>query len=143
MTRYERSVRSSLSCLGCPTACARGLRTCSGSPTGDVLPKTPGGTTATLAVTDRTKDPDGAWIDGHTSYYELTVWGTPADNFADTARKGARLVAAGELIVEEYTDQAGQTRTTTRITATHLGLSTRFAPRADARPSRKAVTAAT
>ncbi len=97
---------------------------------------------ATLAVTDRIKDPDGAWIDGHTSYYELTVWGSPADNFADTARKGARLVAAGELIVEEYTDSAGQTRTTTRITATHLGLSTRFAPRAEARPTPEALTAA-
>ena len=97
---------------------------------------------ATLAVTDRVKDPDGAWTDGPTSYYELTVWGTPADNFAETAVKGSRLVVAGELTVEEYTDRTRQTRTTTRITASHLGLSTRFAARADTRPTREVITAA-
>ena len=97
---------------------------------------------ATLAVTDRVKDPDDAWTDGPTAYYELTVWGAPADNFAETAVKGSRIVVAGELTVEEYTDRTGQTRTTTRITASHLGLSTRFAPRPAAQPSRDVITAA-
>ena len=98
--------------------------------------------TATLAVTDRVKDPDGAWTDGATAYYELTIWGSPADNFAEAAVKGSRIVVAGELTVEEYTDRTGRTRTATRITASHLGLSTRFAARADTRPTREVIAGA-
>ena len=119
-----------------PRATWSPTRTCGSPPTAPRSPRPP------WPSPTGSKDPDGAWIDGHTSYYEQTVWGTPADNFADTARKGARLVAAGELIVEEYTDSGGQTRTTTRITATHLGLSTRFAPRTQTQPTREALTAA-
>ena len=90
----------------------------------------------TIAVTDRAKDPDGAWADGATAYYEITVWGAPAESFADTAVKGARLIVAGELTVQEYTDRDGATRTRRRITAHHAGLSTRFHPDRSTKPAR-------
>jgi single-stranded DNA-binding protein len=67
--------------------------------------------------------------------------GSPADNLAETAVKGSGLVVADELTVEDYTDRTGRTRTTTRITASHLGLSTRFASRPAAQPTREVITA--
>ncbi len=83
-------------------------------------------TNATIAVNDRTRTQDGEWVDGAASFYEITVWGTPAESFATSATKGTRLVVAGELAVEEYTDREGQTRTRRRITAEHVGISVRF-----------------
>ena len=97
----------------------------------------------TIAVTDRTKDHDGAWIDGATSFYEVTVWGSPAETFAETASKGTRLVVAGELTVQEYTDRDGNTRTRRRITADHTGLSVRFHSARSLRPTRDAAASPT
>ena len=85
---------------------------------------------ATLAVTDRIKADTGEWADGATSFYDLTVWGAPAEPFAQTATKGARLLVAGQLDTEEYRDRDGNTRTRRRITAEHTGLSLRFHPAA-------------
>jgi single-strand DNA-binding protein len=94
----------------------------------------------TIAVTDRTKDQDGAWVDGATSFFDVTVWGSLAEAFADTAVKGAHLVVAGELTVQEYTDRDGHTRSRRRITADHAGLSVRFHPARSLRPARDAVS---
>jgi len=56
-----------------------------------------------------------------------TMAGKPAEHFAAAARRGARLVAAGELTDEQYTDASGASRSRHRITAEHHGVSTRFA----------------
>jgi len=54
------------------------------------------------------------------------VWGSPAESFAASVTKGARLIVAGELTVREYTDREGQQRLSREISAEHAGLSTRF-----------------
>jgi single-strand DNA-binding protein len=82
--------------------------------------------TVTLIVNDRTKNSDGEWVDGATSSYRVTVWGSPAESFAASVTKGARLIVAGELTVREYTDREGQQRLSREISAEHAGLSTRF-----------------
>jgi single-strand DNA-binding protein len=82
----------------------------------------------TLIVNDRTKNPDGDWVDGASSSYRVSVWGGPAEHFAASVTKGARLIVAGELTVREYTDRDGQHRVSREISAEHVGLSTRFHP---------------
>jgi single-strand DNA-binding protein len=82
----------------------------------------------TLIVNDRTKNADGDWVDGATSSYRVSVWGSPAEHFAASVTKGARLIVAGELTVREYTDREGQHRVSREISAEHVGLSTRFHP---------------
>jgi single-strand DNA-binding protein len=79
-----------------------------------------------LAVNDRTRDAEGTWVDGASSFYEITVWGQPAHSFAAAVTKGARLIVAGELTVESYTASDATIRTRRRITADYAGLSTRF-----------------
>jgi single-strand DNA-binding protein len=82
----------------------------------------------TLIVNDRTKNVDGDWVDGASSSYRVSVWGSPAEHFAASVTKGARLIVAGELTVREYTDREGQQRVAREISAEHAGLSTRFHP---------------
>jgi single-strand DNA-binding protein len=82
----------------------------------------------TLIVNDRTKNADGDWVDGASSSYRVTVWGSPAEHFAASVTKGARLIVAGELTVRDYTDREGQPRVSREISAEHAGLSTRFHP---------------
>jgi len=82
----------------------------------------------TLIVNDRTKNADGDWVDGASSSYRVSVWGSPAEHFAASVTKGTRLIVAGELTVREYTDREGQQRLTREISAEHAGLSTRFHP---------------
>jgi single-strand DNA-binding protein len=71
---------------------------------------------------------DGTYRDGPTSDYEVTVFGKAADAFAASARRGARIFAAGELSIEGYVDGDGAARLRCRITAEHHGISTRYAP---------------
>ena len=81
-----------------------------------------------VRVDQRVHNSDGSYSDGPTSDYEVTVWGRPAQAFARSARRGARVFAAGELTVEEFSTSDGGTRTRMRITADHHGISTRYAP---------------
>ena len=82
----------------------------------------------TLIVNDRTKNAAGDWVDGASSSYRVSVWGSQAELFAASVTKGARLIVAGELTVREYTDREGQQRLSREISAEHAGLSTRFHP---------------
>jgi single-stranded DNA-binding protein len=80
-----------------------------------------------IRVDQRVRGGDAGHSDGPTIDYEITVWGKPAETFARSATRGARLVAAGELSVEEYDTGAGSTRIRNRITADYHGISSRFA----------------
>ena len=82
----------------------------------------------TVAVNDRRYNAETEqWVGTGTTYYEVTVNGLEAVHFADTAIKGARLIAAGNCFVEEYRDNDGNTRQRRRINADHHGLSSKFA----------------
>ena len=86
-----------------------------------------------IRVDQRVRNQDGSYSDGPTRDYEVTVWGKPAEAFARSARRGARVFAAGELTVEEYTAGDGTARTRARITADHHGISSRYAPAVNTR----------
>jgi single-strand DNA-binding protein len=86
-----------------------------------------------IRVDQRLRNSDGTYSDGPTTDYEVTVWGKAAEAFVLSARRGARVVAAGELSAEQYTAGDGSTRSRMRITAEHHGISSRYAPAANTR----------
>lgn len=86
-----------------------------------------------VRVEQRVRNSDGSYSDGPTSDYEVTVWGKAAQSFAGSARRGVRVVAAGELTVQEYAGSEGDTHTRMRVTADHHGISTRYATAASTR----------
>lgn len=88
---------------------------------------------AVIRVDQRLRNSDGSYSDGPTTDYEVTVWGNAAQAFAMSARRGARIVAAGELSAEQYTAGDGSTRNRMRITADHHGISSRYAPAVNTR----------
>lgn len=86
-----------------------------------------------IRVDQRVRNGDGSYTDGPSTDYEVTVWGKQAEAFALSARRGARIVAAGDLSAEEYTAGDGSTHTRMRITADHHGISSRYAPAVNTR----------
>ena len=82
----------------------------------------------TLAVTDRIRVGAGEWADGPTTFYDITVWGSPAEPFTIAATKRTRLAVVGELATKEWTDREGATHTRRKITAEHGGICVRFHP---------------
>ncbi len=88
---------------------------------------------AVIRVDSPVRHDDGTYSQGPTTDYEVTVFGTAAAAFAASARRGARIFAAGELIVEQYTDDNGTARVRRRITAEHHGVSSRYAPAVNTR----------
>ena len=83
----------------------------------------------TVAVNDRRYNAEtDQWVDTGRTFYEVTVSGQEAIHFAGTATKGARLLVAGNVYVEEYRDNEGNTRQRRRINAEHHGLSSKYAP---------------
>ena len=48
-----------------------------------------------LAVTPRTRQDDGSWTDGETSFHTINVWRDQASNAVDSLTKGARVLVVG------------------------------------------------
>ena len=48
-----------------------------------------------LAVTPRTRQDDGSWTDGETSFHTINVWRDQASNTVDSLTKGARVLVVG------------------------------------------------
>ena len=83
----------------------------------------------TIAVNDRRHNAEtDSWEDTGRTFYEVTVSGEQAIHFAAAALKGIRLLVAGDVYVEEYSDNDGQLRQRRRISADHHGVSTKYAP---------------
>lgn len=80
-----------------------------------------------LAHNSRTKDSNGQWVDGETTFLEATVWEHVAEHVAESLHRGDRVIVAGELSVEGYTGSDGTSRTRVRIRVDELGPSLRFA----------------
>ena len=79
-----------------------------------------------VAVNNRNKDQAGNWVDGPTSFYRVTCFGSLAENAIDSLRKGDAVVVAGDLTVEGFVRQDGTHGVSQEITADHLGASLRF-----------------
>lgn len=84
----------------------------------------PGRTTTTLriACTERRwSAPERQYVDGRTSFYNVTCWDHLAENVADSLRRGERVLVHGRLSVREYTDSQDRPRTCVDIDARAVG----------------------
>ena len=80
-----------------------------------------------LAVTPRSRQEDGTWKDGETTFHTVTVWRDQASNAAETLSKGARVLVVGRPKERTWTDQDGTEHHVTEVDAEELGPSLRWA----------------
>jgi single-strand DNA-binding protein len=80
-----------------------------------------------LAVTPRTRQADGSWIQGETSFHTIIVWRDQATNAAETLTKGARVIVVGRPKQCTWTDQEGTEHQVTEGDAEEVGPSLRWA----------------
>ena len=72
-----------------------------------------------LATHRSTKTADGQW-EAVTDWHNVTVWGKRAESCAQNLRKGAKVMVDGYLSHYESTDEKGETRRQTAITANNV-----------------------
>lgn len=61
------------------------------------------------------------------SFFNVTAWGTLAENLAASLHKGARVIVTGRLEQREYETREGDKRSTVEIVADEVGPSLRWA----------------
>lgn len=81
-----------------------------------------------IAHTERRYDRQtGQWSDGTTTYLRGTLWGTPAQNAAESLHKGDRVLLTGRLRQRDYTSKDGEKRSTHELEIDEIGASIRYA----------------
>jgi single-strand DNA-binding protein len=80
-----------------------------------------------IAVTPRTRQQDGTWTQGETSFHTVTVWRDQAEHAAETLAKGARVIVVGRPKERSWTDADGTEHQVTEVDAEELGPSLRWA----------------
>lgn len=70
------------------------------------------------------KDKDG---NEHTSFFDVTAFGTVAENVGNSLAKGNRVIVSGRMEQSKWTDKEGNERTTFKLIADEVGASLRFA----------------
>lgn len=79
-----------------------------------------------MAVSNRVKNQAGEWEDGPGQFYDVTVWGTTAENFAESCPKGTRVMVIGRLQFDTW-EKDGEKRSKVKIVADHVGPELRWA----------------
>lgn len=80
----------------------------------------------TIAKTPRVFDKQSQeWRDEETLFVRGSVWREQAENFAETCRKGMRVLAYGKLKSRSYQDKEGQTKNNWELDAEDIGPSMR------------------
>jgi single-strand DNA-binding protein len=93
--------------------------------------------TVRLAVSARRKNIAGEFEDTRPVFYDATVWGTVAENAAESLRKGDRVLVRGATYDEDWTDRDGQPRTKHVIQVDAIGASLRYATATLTRTTRR------
>ncbi len=75
-----------------------------------------------VAVSKRVQK-DGQWIDGPTSYFDVTAWGTLAENLAASAGKGTKVIVTGRLEQQTWDGPDGAKRSKVNLVADDIGVS--------------------
>lgn len=79
----------------------------------------------TVAVNERIKDGND-WVDGETSYYDVTAWRKLGEQVAEHLLKGSRAIIVGKMKIEKYDAKDGTPRTKVVVTADEIGAAIRF-----------------
>lgn len=94
-----------------------------------------------LAVSERRFDRErGQWIDGHTNYYAVSVFGELGRNALASLHKGERVLVAGRLRLREWETDAKR-GVSADVTADALGHDLRWGVSAFTRPARAQTSA--
>ena len=75
-----------------------------------------------IASTERFKG-DGGWQDGDTLFMTVTAWRGLAENVAESASKGTRVIVTGRLKQRSYETREGARATVYELDATDVGIS--------------------
>lgn len=67
------------------------------------------------------------WEDGDAMFFDVTLWGTLAENAADTLNKGDRVIVVGALDYQSWETDAGEKRNKVKIKADAIGPDLRWA----------------
>lgn len=95
-----------------------------------------------LAVSERRFDRErGQWIDGHTNYYSVSVFGELGRNALTSLHKGERVIVAGRLRLREWETEAKR-GVSADISADAIGHDLRWGSSAFTRSSRAQTGAA-
>jgi len=81
--------------------------------------------TVRIAVNHRIRQGE-EWVDGEPSLYDVTLWEKPAENAAESLRKGDRVLVTGQVHTEAWTDSDGAKRIKQVIIDVEIGASLRF-----------------
>lgn len=96
-----------------------------------------------LAVSERRFDRErGQWIDGHTNYYAVSVFGELGRNALASLHKGERVIVAGRLRLREWETDAKR-GVSADVTADAVGHDLRWGVSAFRRPERSPGNGAT
>lgn len=77
-----------------------------------------------VAVTERVQQ-DGEWMDGDTTWFDVTCWRGLAEDVTEGVRKGQRVSVGGRFKLEKWDGDDGVTRTTAAVTADWVGIAPR------------------
>lgn len=108
---------------------------------------TPGGiAVARLTVIEnrrrRTDDGQG-WEDSEPNDYRVQVWGSQAENVAESCGKGDRVVVVGSIVTDRWADkESGESRTAQYVKAAEVAVSLRYQTARVAKATRSEATAA-
>ena len=75
-----------------------------------------------IASTERFKG-EGGWQDGDTLFMTVTAWRGLAENVAESAAKGVRVIVTGRLKQRSYDTRDGGRATVYELDATDVGIS--------------------
>lgn len=90
-------------------------------------------TTLSIAVSDRTRQPDGTWQDEFDCWQDITVWRKQAEAAA-TLQKGQRIIATGRLKTQTWTTKDGQEASKRVLEAQEIGVSMLYGPASQTGP---------
>lgn len=80
-----------------------------------------------VAYTPRTFDKaTQEWVDGDPLFLNCAVWHKQAENFAASAKKGARVLVIGRLKPNNWEAEDGSKRSSIEVDVEEVGFSTRF-----------------
>lgn len=70
----------------------------------------------TVAVGERVKNQStGEWEDGESTFYEVSVWNSTAENVAESLEKGQRVIVMGGLKGRKWTSQQDPSKSGTSL----------------------------
>ena len=97
-----------------------------------------------IASTPRHLDKtSNTWVDGETTFLTVTQWRGPAENLAETVKRGTRLVVMGRLQQRSYETKEGEKRTVFEVQADEVAVSLTHATATVTKAARSAPATAT